>query len=85
MDKVSMSYIFSFSRYQTNCVIEFLFRQLKRHKLQDFIFDHRPKQRRQTEKEQRTETQKLEYLEREKNFLGEIKSIFHIFEELSFG
>ena len=74
-----MTLLSSFSRYQTNCVIEFLFRQLKRHKLQDFIFDHRPKQRRQTEKEQRTETQKLEYLEREKNFLGEIKSIFHSF------
>ena len=28
MDKVSMSYVFSFSRYQTKCVIEFLFRQL---------------------------------------------------------
>ena len=28
MEKVSMSYIFSFSRYQTKCVIEFLFRQL---------------------------------------------------------
>ena len=29
MDKVSMSYLFSFSRYETKCaVIEFLFRQL---------------------------------------------------------
>ena len=25
MDKVSMSYLFSFSRYQTKCVIKFLF------------------------------------------------------------
>ena len=28
VDKVSMSYIFSFSRYETKCVIEFSFRQL---------------------------------------------------------
>ena len=28
MEKVSMSYVFSFSRYQTKCVIKFLFRQL---------------------------------------------------------
>ena len=38
--KVSMSYLFFFSRYQTKCVIEFLFRQLRRHKLLRFIFDH---------------------------------------------
>ena len=29
MDTVSMSYLFSFSRYQTKCIIKFLFRQLK--------------------------------------------------------
>ena len=28
MGNVSMSYLFSFSRYQTKCVIKFLFRQL---------------------------------------------------------
>ena len=28
MDKVSMSYLFSFPIYQTKCVIKFLFRQL---------------------------------------------------------
>ena len=28
MEKVSMSYLFSFSRYQTKCVIKFLFGQL---------------------------------------------------------
>ena len=28
MDKVSMSHLISFSRYQTKCVIKFLFRQL---------------------------------------------------------
>ena len=28
MAKVPMSYLFSFSRYQTKCVIKFLFRQL---------------------------------------------------------
>ena len=29
--------------------------------------------------------QNVEYLENEKSFLNEIKSIFHIFEGLSFG
>ena len=28
MDKVSMSYLFSVLRYQTKCIIKFLFRQL---------------------------------------------------------
>ena len=28
MDKVKMSYLFSFLRYQTKCPIKFLFRQL---------------------------------------------------------
>ena len=28
MDKVSVSYLFSFTRYQTKCVIKVLFRQL---------------------------------------------------------
>ena len=33
----------------------------------------------QVEKEGRTEIQKFEYLENEKSFLDEIKSIFHSF------
>ena len=28
MDKVSMSYLISFSRFQTKCIIKFIFRQL---------------------------------------------------------
>ena len=28
MDKISMSHLTSFSRYQTKCVIKFLFRQI---------------------------------------------------------
>ena len=44
MDKVSMSYLFSFSGYQTKCVIEFLFRQLMTSWTLRFIFDHPPKQ-----------------------------------------
>ena len=41
MDKVSMSYLFSFSRYQTKCVIKFLFRQLMTSQTLRFIF-HQP-------------------------------------------
>ena len=42
--KVSMSYLFSFSGYQTKCVIEFLFRQLMTSWTLRFIFNHPPKQ-----------------------------------------
>ena len=44
MDKVSMSYLFSFSRYQTKCIIKFLFRQLLTSKTLRFILDQALKQ-----------------------------------------
>ena len=44
MDKVSMSYLFSFSRYQAKYVIKFLFRQLMTPSTLRFIFDHPIKQ-----------------------------------------
>ena len=40
IDKVSMSYLFSFSRYLTKCVIKFLFRQLLMSKTSRFILNH---------------------------------------------
>ena len=59
-----MSYIFYFSRYQTKCVIKFLFRQSSSKAV--------------TEEEgdwgdgRKSEIQKFEYLENEKNFLDEV-------------
>ena len=44
MDKVSMSYYFSFSQYQTKCVSKFLFRQFMTSKTLRFMFDHPLKQ-----------------------------------------
>ena len=44
MDKVSMSYLFSFSRYQTKCVIKFLFRQLMMSQTIKFMLDQPLKQ-----------------------------------------
>ena len=79
MDKVSMSYLFCFSGYLTKWIIEFLFRQLMTSRTLRFIFDHPPKQWPTGKKEGRTEIQKIEYLENEKNFLDEIKNIFHSF------
>ena len=38
MDKVSLPYLFSFSKYQAKCVIKFLFRQLMTSKALRFIF-----------------------------------------------
>ena len=40
IDKVSMSYLFSFSIYLTKCVIKFLFRQLLMSKTSRFILNH---------------------------------------------
>ena len=39
MSKVSMSYQFSFPRYQTKCVIKFLFSQLKVSQTIRFLLD----------------------------------------------
>ena len=76
-----MPYLFSFSRYQTKRVIEFLFTQFMISWTLRFIFDHPQKQRptRQVEKERRTEIQKYQYLDNEKSFLNEIESIFESF------
>ena len=81
MDKFSMSYFFSSLRYQTKCVIKFLFRQLITSQTLRFIFDQPLKQwltgtKRVKYKDGNT---KFEYLENEKNFLVEVKSIFHSF------
>ena len=45
MDKVSMSHLISFSRYQTKCVIKFLFRQLMTSQILRFFLDQPLKQR----------------------------------------
>ena len=44
MDKVSMSHLISFSRYQTKCVIKFLFRQLMMSQTIKFMLDQPLKQ-----------------------------------------
>ena len=44
MDKISMSHLISFSRYQTKCVIEFLFRQLIMSQTIIFMLDQPLKQ-----------------------------------------
>ena len=76
MDKVSMSHLISFSRYQTKCVIKFLFRQLMTSLTLRFIFDQPLKQWLTGEKQGKMEKQKLEYLKNEKSFLDETKIIF---------
>ena len=72
-----MSYLFSFSRYQTKYVIKLLFRQLMMPQTLKFIFNHPLKQWLTGKKEGKTEIQKFEYLENKKSFLDEAKSIFH--------
>ena len=44
MNKVSMSHLISFARYQTKCVIKFLFKQLMASWTLRFSFNHPPKQ-----------------------------------------
>ena len=73
MDKVAMSYLFPFPRYQAKCVIKFLFRQLMT------FWINLLSSGRQGEKEGKTEIQKFEYLDNEKSFLDEIENIFRSF------
>ena len=65
MDKVSMSYLFSFSRYQTKCVIRSLFRQLMLSKTLGLVFDYPLSNVQEAEEEGKTEIQKCEYLKNE--------------------
>ena len=63
-----------------SCVIKFLFRQLTTSETLRFIFDHPLQAMPYREKKKgRMEMQKYEYLENEKSFLNEIKTIFHFF------
>ena len=64
---------------------KFLFRTLMTSQALRFIFDQPLKQWLTGKKEGKKKIQKFEYLESEKSFLDEIKSIFHSFEGLSFG
>ena len=82
MDKVSMSYLFSFLRYKTKFVINFSFKQLMTSQTLRFIFHQPLKQWLKGKKEGKTEIQNFEYLENKKSFLDEI-SIFIVFEGLS--
>ena len=79
MDKVSMSYLFTFLRYQTKCVIKFLFKQLMTSQTLRFFLDQPLKQWLAGEKRGEDENTKFEYLENEKSFLDEIKIIVHSF------
>ena len=74
-----MSYFFSFSRYQTKCVTEFLFRQLMASWTLRYIFVHPLKQWPTDRKKRKDRNTKNEYLENEKSFLDEIKRIFYGF------
>ena len=80
MNKVSMSYLFSFSRYQTKCFIDFLFRQLMTSHTLRFVFDHPQKQwptGRKRGKDRNRKNWEISW-ERKELFV-EIKSIFHSF------
>ena len=69
-----MSYRFSFSRYQTKCVIKFLFTQLLTSKTLRFIFDHSLADGWQGKNEGKRQNYKIE---NKKSFLDKIKMISH--------
>ena len=79
MVKVSMSYLLFFSRHQTKCVINFLFRQLDVINFKIYLKSSSQAMADREKKRGRVEIQKFEYLENEKSFLDEIKNIFHSF------
>ena len=72
-----MSHLNSFSRYQTKCVIEDLFRQFINVKI--FLKSISKVMIGREKKEGKTKIQKYEYLENKKRFFDEIKNVFHSF------
>ena len=72
-----MSHLISFSRYQTKCVIKFLFRQL----MTSFKIFLRSSSKAMTDgkKEGKRKIQKFKYLNNEKSFLDETKNFFPSF------
>ena len=76
MAEVSMSHLISFSRYQTKCVIKFLFIQLMMSSTLRFFLDQPLKQWLTGKKEEKTKIEKFEYLQTEKSFLEEMKKHF---------
>ena len=70
-----MSYYFSFSRYQTKCIIKFQFKQLMMSETLRFILDQAPMQWLTGRKRGEDEIQKFKYLENEKSLIDEIKNI----------
>ena len=74
MEKVSMTYLFSFPRHQTKCVIKFLFKRLMTSYSLRFILDQPPKQWLTGRKRGKTEIQKFEYLDNEKSSLDKVKN-----------
>ena len=75
MDKVSMSHLISFSRYQTKCDIKFLFRQLMTSWTLRFFLRSTFKAMANSEKKREDKNTKIyECLENEKSFLDQIKA-----------
>ena len=85
IDQVLISDLLSPFRYQAKCAFKFLFGQFVTWKTLRFNFIIFSSNGWYGEKEGKREIQKFEYIENEKSFSDEIKSIFHIFKELSFG
>ena len=79
MEKVLMSYLFSFSRYQTNVLSSSYLDDWWHHELEDLSSIILQSNCWQVEQKGRIEIQKFEYLDNENRFLDEIKSIFHTF------
>ena len=75
MDRVSMSHLISFSRYQTKCLIKSLFRQVMTLQTLRF-FLNKPLKQWLTGKKRREDIQKFKYLENKKSFLDETKKHF---------
>ena len=85
MEKVSISYLFSFSRYQTKCVIKLLFRQLMTSQTLRFILDQPPKQWLTGGKRRKGGNTKIWISRERKELFRWNKKHFSVFEGLSFG
>ena len=86
MNKVSMLHLISFSRYETKCVIKFLFRQLMTSQVLRFFLDQALRQWLTGKKRVENENTKMWISRERKEFFRWNKKTFSIvFEGLSFG
>ena len=77
MTKLQLHVLFPSQDIKQKFIIKFLFRQLLTSQTLRFIFEHPVRQSLTRQRKGKMGIQTFEYLENEKSFLDEIKTVFH--------